>query len=55
MFVLIPDIRDEEFLHGYLTRRFPNLSDEELAKLVLGVYQNGLQRLERRLASRARL
>lgn len=41
--MLIADIRDDEFLDGYLRRYFPEASGEDLADLVLNVYQNGLK------------
>lgn len=41
--MLIARIRDDEFLNGYLTRRFPDLNSDQLAATVLGVYQNELR------------
>ena len=41
--MLKSDLRDEDYLYGYLTRRFPDASLDQLADIVLGVYQNGLR------------
>jgi len=41
--MLIADIHEDEFLDSYLRRRFPEASGDDLANLVLNVYQNGLR------------
>jgi len=37
------DIRDDEYLYGYLRRRFPEASLDDMAELILDVYQSGLK------------
>lgn len=50
--MLIDDIEGETFLHGYLTRRFPHATSQDLADIVLGVYQNELRGTEPALTIR---
>ncbi|MCA9248226.1 MAG: hypothetical protein KDA42_13955 [Planctomycetales bacterium] len=49
--MLADDLHENEFLIGYLRRRFPDASSDELLDITLGVYQHGLTPEEVRTAS----
>lgn len=41
--MLLKNLQDEYFLHGYLRRKFPAVEEDELLNLVLDVYQTELR------------